>query len=234
MRRTSLHRPSRAPWCQVLGACLILAVDLWAGEPAVASLPKAIAIQPFAGMPAAQVEEVARALERYYRRPVRILPAIALPASAFTRVKTPRYRADQLLEELAALLPSDCDYILGLTAQDISTTKYEDWAGQRIKQPEWKYADWGIFGLGQMPGPACIVSTFRLKNGVSETKLRERLRKVACHELGHNLGLPHCAQSETCFMRDGAESIVTVDAESESLCAKCSRMLGLAPEPCNP
>ena len=189
-----------------------------------------IGIQPFGSFPEKHVKEVKKALEEYYGCKVKVLPKVALPKEAFTKVKTPRYRADKLLKFLNENRPPDCDHVIGLTSKDISTTKYEDWATRKIKEPEWKYKDWGIFGLGQMPGTACLVSTHRLKmkGGGKEAKLLERLRKVACHEIGHNLGLPHCEHSEKCFMRDGAESISTVDAEAEALCTRCAAIVGVA------
>lgn len=126
------------------------------------------------------------------------------------------------------LLP--CFLLLAFLSIAAAVKKQPAWATKKIKQPEWKYQDWGIFGLGQMPGTACLVSTYRLKmkGGSKESKLLERLRKVACHEIGHNLGLPHCEHSEKCFMRDGAESIATVDAEAEALCTHCARIAGVS------
>jgi len=132
-----------------------------------------------------------------------------------------------LLDFLNKKLPKDCDHIIGLTSSDISTTKYEEGSSHEVKKPEWKYNDWGIFGLGQMPGTACVVSNFRLKAGVGEAKLRERLRKNACHEIGHNLGLPHCEHSDKCFMRDAVESIATVDADDERLCPHCADLVNV-------
>lgn len=191
--------------------------------------PPSICIQPFAGIPAEHVEEVRAALSRYYQTDVQVLDSVELPEETFTDVKTPRYRADKLLVWLRENRPEGCDHILGLTHRDISTTKYEDWATKKIKEPAWKYEDWGVFGLGHRPGPACVVSTFRLKKDVDDAKVRERLRKIACHEVGHNLGLPHCP-NVFCFMRDAAEKIGTVDLVNEALCEKCAGKIGL-PKP---
>lgn len=47
-----------------------------------------------------------------------------------------------------------------------------------------------------------------------------RLKKICIHEVGHNLGLPHCTTNK-CVMQDAVETIKTVDNESEELCAEC-------------
>lgn len=86
-----------------------------------------------------------------------------------------------------------------------------------------EHEDWGIFGLGELAGRVCVVSTFRLgARGADETKLRERLRKVAIHEVGHVMGLPHCTHKH-CVMRDAEGSIATVDAETGAFCQECER-----------
>lgn len=179
-----------------------------------------IGIQPLGKVKQLWLEEVKDSLESTYVRTVYILPEIDLPKSAFVNVKSPRYRADSIIRILKRNKPDSLNYIIGITEKDISTTKYSDQAKGIIKKPERKYTDWGIFGLGYVPGPTCVISTFRLKKGVSEKLMIERLRKVVKHEFGHNLGLPHCPDKD-CLMTDGVESIKTVEYEKEDLCKKC-------------
>jgi len=105
----------------------------------------------------------------------------------------------------------------------IKTTRYsgtkKDKIG-KIKQPESKYRDFGIFGLGYLPGSSCIVSIFRLQNTTKENFIM-RLKKICIHEIGHNMGLPHCKSSENCVMKDAAESIKTIDKVNLSFCEAC-------------
>jgi archaemetzincin len=121
-----------------------------------------------------------------------------------------------LLKLLEQTKPDTVTYILGLTKKDISTTK-RDQQGN-IKEPQEKYRDWGIFGLGYMPGASCVASTFRLST--PQNKLTDRLQKVCIHELGHNLGLDHC-ENKHCVMTDAAESIKTIDQVNVDLCMVC-------------
>ncbi len=184
-----------------------------------------VAIQPFQGMPHQAVEEVAQTIHRYYGFAVEVLPPIPLPAQAYTpnipklqAYGVPnRYRADSLIRYLKKTKPPRFDYVLGLTHWDISTTKR---IKGEIKTPEWMYRDWGIFGLGFRPGPSCLVSTARLYRYTDAAGMRSRLRKIASHELGHNLGLPHCP-NPACFMRDALERMSTIDSAQESLCPAC-------------
>lgn len=198
----------------------VVPLSLIGEEPKVVT----IGIQPLGKVPESEKQEVQKALANYFKAKVVILDEIALPKETFINEKSPRYRADKLLRYLRENCLGDRDYVIGLTASDISTTKYEDFATRKIKEPEWKYKDWGIFGLGSCPGPSCIVSTFRLKKGADDELFLTRLRKIACHEIGHNLGLPHCA-SPACFMRDANEKIATIDREPERLCPNCWKRL---------
>ncbi len=170
-----------------------------------------VAVQPFTGFDSALSEYAASEIEAFYGFSTEILPPRELPAAACYKPRN-RYRADSLLNWLAREKPDRANFIMGLTSKDISCTK----------EP---YEDWGIFGYGYMPGPSCVVSTFRLrKNGAGEDLFRERFAKVLLHELGHNLGLKHCP-AEGCMMSDANGTIVTVDHEKKSLCESCRKQI---------
>jgi archaemetzincin len=180
-----------------------------------------IALQPFAGFETELLDSIAVAIQEAYTVTVCVLPEIPLPQEAFVNIKSPRYRADSLLKYLKKIKPDSIDYIIGLTRADISTTKRD--GNKQIKQPESKYADWGVMGLGYMPGRSCVVSTYRLKNR-NRKLFVERLQKVSVHELGHNFGLPHC-HTPTCVMQDAAESIKTIDNVGFAPCDLCRQKL---------
>lgn len=180
-----------------------------------------IAIQPIGSINLSEVNAVKAGLDSIYGMQVIVLPTLKPPASAFINIKTPRYRADKLIAWLKQQLPDSADYIIGLTALDISTTKTDDWG--RTLEPKSRYEDFGIFGLGYCPGKSCIVSTFRLGN--KPDLMRSRLAKIAVHEVGHNLGLPHC-KTRNCVMADAVERISTIDEEGLSLCKQCRTKAG--------
>lgn len=180
-----------------------------------------IAVQPFQGVEQSVVDSVQHVLEGIYQRKVIVLPTIDLPANAFTNVKTPRYRADSLLKFLKYNQPDSIAFTLGITTQDISTTKHD--AEGKVKQPESKYKDWGIFGLGYRPGSSSVVSTYRLKT-TNVGLFFSRLKKVSVHELGHNMGLKHCL-NKGCVMQDAAESIRTIDQVELGFCSSCEKKI---------
>jgi archaemetzincin len=175
-----------------------------------------VAIQPYDNFDTKYISTVASAVQKVYGFECITLPHKPIPKETITTIKTPRYRADLLLKLLEQTKPDTVTYILGLTKKDISTTK-RDQQGN-IKEPQEKYRDWGIFGLGYMPGASCVASTFRLST--PQNKLTDRLQKVCIHELGHNLGLDHC-ENKHCVMTDAAESIKTIDQVNVDLCMVC-------------
>lgn len=187
-----------------VAAVLALAPALAATPP-----PAVIALQPCGEVKPEHLAVVKEGLEQAYGLPVTTLPTKALPKAAWYAPRQ-RYRADVLLDDLTNQPPATCRIVIGLTAKDISVTKDQ-------------HEDWGIFGLGEIDGRACVVSTFRLgARGANEAKLRDRLRKVAIHEVGHVMGLPHCP-SAGCVMRDAEASITTVDAETGACCESCAK-----------
>ncbi|NHN25750.1 matrixin family metalloprotease [Flavobacterium jejuense] len=178
-----------------------------------------VGIQPYKGFPKEKTDTLAKTIADFYSVKTVILPAIELPKSAFVQVKSARYRADSIIKIQNRIDLDTIDFILGLTQSDISTTK-KDKEGA-IKVPKYKYEDWGIMGLAYCPGTSSIVSSFRLQHKNPNIHLT-RLKKVTVHELGHNLGLPHCPNKK-CVMTDAVESIATIDNAELLLCEKCKK-----------
>lgn len=88
-----------------------------------------------------------------------------------------------------------------------------------------QYPEWGIFGLGLRPGKTSVISTFRLKSKVTTQIMLVRLKKVALHEIGHNLGLEHCTENKECMMNDADGTIKQVDREKIWFCSKCMALI---------
>lgn len=180
-----------------------------------------VGLQPYKGFPKEKTDTLAKVISDFYRLKVVVLKEIDLPKTAFVNIKSPRYRADSIIRIQNRNRPDSLDFIVGLTNKDVSITKVNP--DGSIKKPEWKYSDFGIMGLAYCPGKSAIISSFRLKT--NDTKLHfSRLKKVTIHEFGHNLGLPHCANSH-CVMTSANEKISTIDNEGMELCNDCKKKL---------
>ena len=176
-----------------------------------------VGIQPYGQFSKHKADTIAKTISEFYQIKTVVLPTKELYKEAFIEVKSPRYRADKIITIQKNNKVDSLDFILGLTAKDISVTKKDKFG--KVKSPTYKYADWGIMGLAYCPGNSCIVSTFRIQH--SNPKIHfTRFKKVAVHEFGHNLGLPHCPD-KTCVMTDAVESVKTIDNAKLALCGKC-------------
>lgn len=180
-----------------------------------------VGIQPYGIFPKDKTDTIAKTIAHFYQIKTVVLPAKELYKEAFTEVKSPRYRADKMINLQKKNKAYSLDFVLGLTSKDISITKKDKW--RKIKSPTYKYADWGIMGLAYCPGNSCIVSTFRIQHSNPKTHFT-RFKKVAVHEFGHNLGLSHCPD-KTCVMTDAVESVKTIDNAKLALCEKCNDIL---------
>jgi archaemetzincin len=198
----------------VLGRWLGAGVLALLGRRAAAAPAPVVYLQPLGdGLPDADVALVERAVRAMLGHDVRRLPRVALPEAAYYPPRK-RYRAGRLLTFLNRLLPADATRILGLTAVDISTSKG-------------RYSDWGVIGLGEMPGTASVISSFRChKKSRGPEHARERLAKTAVHELGHTLGLDHCP-TVGCLMQDADGKVATSDGEYD-FCGTCRATLAAA------
>src|SRR5690242_2554799 len=133
-----------------------------------------------------------------------------LPKEAYYPLRQ-RYRAEKLLAFLTKKTPQPFTKVIGVTEVDFSTTKGE-------------YKDWCIFGLGDMPRRACVVSSHRLGRGGNAVQFQNRLSNTSIHEVGHTLGLPHCPTTG-CVMQDAQGTIRTVDGETGHFCSSCSEQV---------
>lgn len=164
-------------------------------------------MQPLGKASDAEVQAVSKALEGTFAARVGVLDSRSLPPDALCKPRN-RYRADKLIAWLAR--EAAAGRVVAVSARDISTSKG-------------KHYDWGVFGLGQMPGKSCVVSSFRLGKRSSQLAL-EWLGRVAVHEVGHTYGLDHCA-SRGCIMSDASGGIKSVD-RGKAFCAQCRQSLG--------
>ena len=193
---------------------------VWASEGTARADDTVVWLQPLGdALPDADVALVKQALVALYALDVRLLPRAPLPAAAWYPPRR-RWRAEKILASLLAERDQAHrkGFVLGLTSADISTTKGA-------------YADWGVLGLGEIgdgsDGTAAVISTFRChKKATGDEHARQRLAKVAVHELGHTLGLYHCP-NRGCLMEDAGGQVVTTDREHD-LCPACRARLAAA------
>ena len=189
-------------------ALLPLGAALFVATPTPGNGAGVLYLQPLGGCGGKTqgTEQVVAALRAFYPIEVRVLECQELPRNAYYAPRK-RYRAERLLTHLNERLPTGGWRILGLTDVDISTTKGS-------------YPDWGVMGLGELPGTATVISSFRCrKQARNPAHAIERLAKVAVHEIGHTLGLPHCP-TRGCLMENAMGKVVTTDRERD-FCARC-------------
>jgi archaemetzincin len=158
-------------------------------------------------VPADVLDDVERGLRAELEVDVERRDPVPLPAEAYYAPRR-RWRAEKLLAHLHEVVGDPDARVLGLTSADISTTNGP-------------HRDWGIFGLGELPGRTCVVSTFRLaRKPRDRAHFLFRVRSTAVHEVGHTFGLDHCGE-ERCVMQDAEGSIANTDAGDGRLAAGC-------------
>ena len=180
-----------------------------------------VLLKQYNGLPKAELDTAKLCIEKFYGLNVQVDLNKEIYKDAYVTIKSPRYRADKIINFQKAELNDSIDFVLGLTNKDISTTKRDK--DGNIKKPVYKYEDWGIMGLAYCPGNSGIVSTFRIKSPNRKIYFT-RFKKILVHEFGHNLGLPHC-EDKKCVMTDAVESVKTIDNANLALCEKCKSKL---------
>jgi archaemetzincin len=189
----------------------LAAALLLSAEPA--AVRGEVVIVPMADLAEAELAAVEKALAAEYQVTVRRAEKIAMPQIAWYEPRK-RWRAEKILAVLTARfkdLPRTSK-VIGLAADDISTSK----GG---------FDDWGIFGLGDIDGRACVVSSFRLRRKAKDAAhVRKRIATTAVHEVGHTFGLEHCPEP-LCVMLDAEGGIKNTDETTGHLGAGCRAKL---------
>lgn len=189
-----------------LGTPPVEAIDAEGEEPVLLLLPL--------GDPDPEVVRVVAArIEQTLRYSVVVAPKAEIPRDAWYAARR-RWRADRILDALADR-STHAVRIAAITDQPISTTKGA-------------IRDWGIAGLGELPGRECVFSTYLYRN-LARRDRQTYLRYVgdlALHEIGHTFGLPHCPD-DGCLMADAKGNALESARQSRgTYCPRCQRRLG--------
>lgn len=122
---------------------------------------------------------------------------------AFNR-RLNQYSSPKILQRLRKVPKESQDKILGVVDVDLYCPDYDF-----------------IFGEADASAGVATLSTYRLKQGTSDTKLiASRIIKEATHEIGHLFNLGHC-DDPNCVMSFSTGNLWQIDAKSASICPEC-------------
>ncbi len=137
-----------------------------------------------------------------------IMETMQLPEEAYAESRQ-QYRSNIILHRISEFAQNHVSFDLFLGIVDVD-----------LFLPRLSF----VFGEAECPGKAAVISLWRLKPEFYRKKpdnqiLVHRTTKEAVHELGHTLGLKHCA-NPFCVMYF-SNSIFETDRKQSLFCNKC-------------
>jgi archaemetzincin len=120
-----------------------------------------------------------------------------VPTESFNPLRR-QYNSSAIMKQLTEKTDNKADYKIGIVNVDVYTQ------GMNF-----------IFGMADPPKKTAFVSIYRL----TREKREERISKEIVHELGHLLGLTHCADPN-CVMYF-SKTISDTDNKSINMCSNC-------------
>ena len=184
---------------------------------------KIILLQPIDYDSGQNLLPLSKELKDFFHANVSIAKPITIPNNYRYQIDLydETYSADSLIQLLSKLINGSVVEVIGITQKNIYVPKDYEFHNNN-KERKFSYAN-NIFGLGFISGNACIISDARLVS--SDTALYlNRMRKVILHEVGHNLGLPHCS-NDSCIMSESNGNIVSLNQTGGDYCENCKRRL---------
>lgn len=172
--------------------------------------PGHFVLQPLGNVDEKLLALMGRFAEIAYGRSCKVAKLRDLPPSAYD-ARRKQYRASELLSLLKDLAPTGAAKIVGVTDKDIFTRQMNF-----------------IFGLADVRGKSCVVSTCRLhesfwRHPENDVLFRRRVLKIVYHELGHTFGMDHCDKIECAMCYHN--SLPELDASYVCFCPSCTRKL---------
>jgi len=176
--------------------------------------PARTALVSLGVIPRQLLSDVAGELHSVFGPPSELLPGQQRPLYAFNKDRN-QYHSTAILRRLAlARGPGDTVPVVGLTDVDLFI-------------PDAPF----VFGEADRDARTAVVSIARLAHGpdgrqVDPERLRRRAQVEAVHELGHLLGLSHCADARCAMYLSHKAS--DSDRKGPGLCPICRGALGLS------
>lgn len=168
-----------------------------------------IVISPLCALESDLLELTRREITRIFQYRTEVLPLLESLSFALNPSRN-QVHSTPVLEKLDETAPSDAVKVLAVSDVDLYIPILTH-----------------VYGEAQLGGRACMISTYRLKEGLNPLSGTEtfhfRVMKEAIHELGHTFDLRHCRESK-CIMHY-CRSIEDVDRKSNELCRYCRTLL---------
>lgn len=171
--------------------------------------PGHIIISPIGDIDSELVEQISLEIRRMFGYETKVISLLKNVTFALDAGRG-QYHSTPILEELAKTAPPETLKVLAITDLDLFIPILTH-----------------VYGEAQLGGKASIISTYRLKEGLSAIgaaeSYRYRMLKESVHELGHTFNLRHC-KDHACIMHY-CHSVKDVDRKSNQLCRYCKIML---------